>query len=259
MIHEQAIVHPSARLADNVEVGPWSIIGPEVEIGEGTWVGPHVVISERTKIGKGNKLFSFSSIGDAPQHLSEDGHNTSLEMGDYNIVREYCTLNRGALGRGITKIGDHNFFMAYVHVAHDCQIDNHTIFVNNATVAGHVHVQDYAYLGGFSGVHQYCTIGSHSFISGAAMITKDILPYVIVYGNPAVAYGLNKVGLKRRGFDKKTLRVLDKAYKLIFHGHYTTKEVLALLEELADTCEAVRPLIEGLTHTPRGIVRNKKV
>ena len=255
MIHEQAIVHPSASIADDVDIGPWTIIHADVKIDSGTWIGPHVVIGERTRLGKNNKIFSFSSIGDAPQHLTETGEDTSIEIGDNNTIREYCTLNRGALGQGVTKIGNHNFFMAYVHIAHDCHIGNHTIFVNNASLAGHVVVEDYAYLGGFSGVHQNCTVGAHSFISGAALIPKDVLPYVLVFGNPATVYGLNKVGLKRRGFDIKTLRALDNAYKVIFCRNNTRPQSLKLLEELAVECPAIRLFIEGLTKSSRGIVR----
>lgn len=251
-----AVIHPSATIGSGVRIGPWSLIGPGVEIGAKTIIGPHVVIADRTVIGERNTVFSFSSIGDVPQHLSLSGkEGACLIMGNDNVIREGCVLHRGAKPGAETRIGNENFFMAHSHVAHDCWVGNRTVFVNNAAIAGHVHVEDDATLGGFCGVHQYCRIGAHSFISGGAMLNKDVLPYMMVFGNPPRVRGLNKVGLKRKGIERSTVSVLEKAYKIIYRQGNTSTRAVTLLEELAETDAAVSLLVTGLKGSSRGILR----
>lgn len=255
-IDKTAIVHPSAKIADNVVIGPWTYIGPNVEIGAGTEIGPHVVIKENTKIGRANKIHQFVSLGENPQHLGYQGEETWLVIGDNNIIREFSTLNRGTMqGGGVTRIGNHNFIMCYVHIAHDCQIGNHSIFVNNASLAGHVHVEDYAMIGVFVGIHQRCVIGKHSFVSQAAMVTKDILPYLLVTGHNPVVSGLNVVGLKRRGFNEDTIRNLRRAYNIIFRQGLTVKQAIEELENMMAECQEVQLFIDGLKNSARGVVR----
>lgn len=255
-IDERAVIHPTAKIAEDVTIGPWTIIGPYVEIGAGTTIGPHVVIKQHTKIGKQNKIHQFASLGEDPQHFGYKGEVTWLEMGDHNVVREFCTINRGTVdGGGITKIAHHNYMMSYVHIAHDCLIGNHTLFVNNASLAGHVQVDDYAMIGVFVGLHQYCKVGAYSFVSQAAMVRKDVLPYVLVVGHDPAVSGLNIVGLKRRGFSEETIRHLRHAYNIIFRSGLTVKDAIAELEPYVATCPEVQALIDGLRSSTRGIVR----
>ena len=256
MIHATAIVDPSAKIAPDVHIGPYSIIGPDVEIGSMTWIGPHVVISGPTKIGLRNKIFQFSSIGEEPQDKKFQGEKTYLEIGDDNIFRECTTISRGTTqGGGLTKIGNNNLFMAYVHIAHDCIVGNDITFANNASLAGHVKVYDHANLGGLVGVHQFTEIGSHAFCAGGSIITKDVPPYVIVAGHPAEVYGLNVVGLKRRGFSEIAITSLKQAYKLLYRQGLTVEEaVLAMQPLLADSPEV--QLFSGfVSRSERGIVR----
>ncbi|CAN5323668.1 acyl-ACP--UDP-N-acetylglucosamine O-acyltransferase [soil metagenome] len=256
MIASNAIIDPSARIAEGVTIGPWSIIGADVEIGADTYIGPHVVINGPTLIGKANKIFQFSSIGDAPQDKRYAGEKTRLEIGNNNVIREFCTISRGTTnGGGITRIGDNNFLMAYVHIGHDCVIGNSAIFANNASLSGHVLVEDYVMVGGFAGVHQFCTLGAHSFITKAALVPKDVLPYLIVAGPDAKAFGLNKVGLKRRGFNATTMEHLRQAYKIVFRRGLTVAQALIKLEELSLICPEVRLMMMGLQRSSRGIVR----
>lgn len=255
MIDERAIIDPSAKVAPGVTIGPWTVIGPGVEIGEGTIIGPHVVIKNRVIIGRDNKIYQFASIGEDPQHLNYKGEATSLRIGDRNIIREFCTMNRGTVqGGGETSVGDDNFFMAYVHVAHDCKVGNRTIFVNNASLAGHVTVQDYATIGAFVGIHQFCNIGAYSFIT-AAMVGKDVPPYVIVTGNTAAVCGLNTVGLKRSGFSSETITVLRRAYNILFRQGLNVKEALVELEKLVVNTPEVQLFIDAMTSSNRGLVR----
>lgn len=257
MINSKADIHPNAKIADGVEIGPWTVIGDDVEIESGTWVGPHVVISGPTRIGKNNKIYQFASIGDAPQDMRYAGEKTTLEIGDNNVIREYCTVNRGTVkGGGNTRIGDHNFLMAYVHIAHDCQVGDHTIFANYAALSGHVTVEDFAVVGAYAAVHQFCTIGTHSFITAATYINKDVLPFVIIGGHTAAAAcGLNAVGLKRRGFSTETIENLRRAYKIIFRRSLSVDEALIELEILRVECPEVQVLIDSLKKSQRGIVR----
>lgn len=256
MIHPQAIIDPAARLGNNVSVGPWSWIGPGVEIGEDTWIGPNVVIRGPTRIGRHNKIYQFASLGEDPQDKKYAGEPTRLDIGDHNIFREACTVNRGTVqGGGLTRIGDHNLFMAYTHVAHDCIIENHVVFSNNASVAGHVQVCDYAILGGFVGIFQFCVIGAYSFLAGGSMVTKDVLPYVKVSGYPARVHGLNTVGLERMGFSSEVTQRLRKAYKIIFRQNLTVPEAIDQLSEMFDQSSELDLLITFLRSSTRGIAR----
>jgi len=256
MIHPTAIIDPNARIAEGVAIGPYAVIGPDVEIGAGSWIAPHAVIKGPTRIGRNNKIFQFASIGEDPQDKKYKGEKTVLEIGDNNIFRESCTINRGVVGAGgITRIGSDNLFMACVHVAHDCIIANHAIFANHASLAGHVIVEDYAILSGFSGVHQFCTIGKHSFIGGGTMVTKDVLPFVLVDGHVAKACGLNSEGLKRHGFSSEKINILKRAYKIIYRNGLTVPQALEQLTELVAECPEVALMIEVLQRSTRGIVR----
>lgn len=254
MIDQTAIIDPSAKIANNVNVGPYTIIGPDVEIGEGTWIGPHVVINGPTRIGRDNKIFQFSSIGEMPQDLKFKGERTYLEIGDRNIIREFCTFNRGtAQDKTVTSIGNDNLFMAYVHIAHDCNIGSHTIFSNNASLAGHAVIEDYVTLGGFSGVFQHCRVGAHSFIATNSVVIKDVPPYVKVSGYYAKPFGLNTVGLQRRGFMEETISQLRRAYKIIYRNGLTVAKAVEELRKM-ETLE-IQQLIHFIETSHAGIVR----
>ncbi|MDH5518576.1 MAG: acyl-ACP--UDP-N-acetylglucosamine O-acyltransferase [Gammaproteobacteria bacterium] len=256
MIHETAIIDPSAKIADDVEIGPYSIIGADVEIGPGNWIGPHVVINGPTKIGKDNRIYQFASLGEAPQDLKYAGEPTRLEVGDRNTIREYVTFNRGTPdGGGLTKIGNDNLFMAYAHVAHDCMVGSKIIFANAASLAGHVHVGDQAILGGFTSVHQFTQIGEHSFSGLGTIINRDVPPYVIVAGNHAQAYGINKNGLKRRGFEADTIRALHKTFKLVVKGRKKREEIQPELDQLTEGFDEVKSMLAFIDASKRGIVR----
>ena len=256
MIDKLASIHPSAKIAKDVEIGPWTIIGPNVEIGSGTKIGPHVVIQENTKIGQDNQIFQFSSIGAAPQDKKFHGESTFLEIGDRNIIREFCTFNRGtAQDKGLTLIGNDNLFMAYVHIAHDCVVGNSTIFANNASLAGHVTVEDYVILSGFSGVFQSCRVGAHSFAAMGSMIEKDVPPFVKVSGYYAKPFGLNTVGMRRRGYATETMLNLRRAYKTIYRKGLTVKQALETLEQMIVECPEVQLLTDFIAASSRGIVR----
>lgn len=257
MIDKHAAIDPSARIAENVHIGPWTVIGPEVEIGSGTWIGPHVVIKGPTRIGRDNKIFQFASVGEDPQDKKYTGERTFLEIGDRNIIRESCTINRGVLeAGGVTRIGNDNLFMAYVHIAHDCNIGNHTVFANQSMLAGHVTVGDFVIFGGVCGVHQFCQVGAYSFIGGGTKITKDVLPYVLIDGGQeAKACGLNVVGLKRRGFSADAINMLRRAYRIIYRSGLTVPQALEQLSQLVEQCPEIKPMMEMLQQSARGIVR----
>ncbi|MBC8520086.1 MAG: acyl-ACP--UDP-N-acetylglucosamine O-acyltransferase [Gammaproteobacteria bacterium] len=234
MIHPTAIIDESAIIADRVEVGPYSVIGPDVAIGAGTKVESHVVIKGPTTIGENNHFFQFSSIGEDPQDLKYHGEPTLLEIGDNNTFRECCTVNRGTVGGGgVTRIGDHNLIMAYVHIAHDCIINNHVILVNNASLAGHVVIHDHVILGGFTLVSQFITIGSYAFSTMGSAINKNIPPYILVSGNLARPVSLNLIGLKRKGFDSEARKAMKQAFKMMFHSHDSLSEVISDIGELS--------------------------
>lgn len=256
MIHPSAIIHPDARLAADVEVGPWTIIGPDVEIGAGSVIASHVVIKGPTRIGKQNRIYQFSSIGEDTPDLKYKGEPTRLVIGDHNTIREGVTIHRGTVqDRNETTIGDHNLLMAYVHVGHDSVIGNHCILVNNAALAGHVHIGDWAILSGFTLVHQFCKIGAHSFSGMGTAIGKDVPAYVMVNGSPAEAKNINTEGLRRRGFTKEDITVLTKAYKTIYRRGLTLDEALAELDAQVSECTALQLLIDSLRSSERGIVR----
>ncbi|MFZ4076911.1 MAG: acyl-ACP--UDP-N-acetylglucosamine O-acyltransferase [Legionellaceae bacterium] len=256
MISEHAIIHPSAKISSGVSIGPGTIIGADVEIGEGTWVGPHVVILGPTVIGKNNRIFQFSSIGDEPQDVTYQGEPTRLEIGDHNIIREFCMISRGTLkGGGLTKIGNHNFFMAYAHVGHDCIVGNHVILVSYSALSGHVILQDYAIVGAYAAIHQFCQVGAYAFIARATYVTKDVLPYVMIAGHSTSACGINTVGLRRRGFSSEAIDCLRRAYKIIFRKGFTVQQAVTELLVLQQDCPEVLPMIEALNESTRGIVR----
>ena len=257
MIHPTAIVDPTAELGDGVEIGPYSVIRKEARVGRGTRIGPHVVIGEWTRIGEQCQIYQFASVGEAPQALAYQGEKTLLEMGDQNIVREFVTLNRGTVGGGgRTAIGHRNLFMAYAHVAHDCQIGNQVILANGATLAGHITIEDYAIIGGLSAIHQFCRIGAHAFVSGMTGITLDVPPYMLASGSRASLFGLNTVGLKRNKFSEASVRALKKAYRIIFRSSLTLEKALAQLreDEIAKISE-VQHLLQFIAQTKRGISR----
>ena len=256
MIDSRAIIDPSAKLAGDVEVGPWSIIGPDVEIGEGSVVHSHVVLKGPTVIGKRNRIYQFSSVGEDTPDQKYKGESTRLVVGDDNIIREGVTIHRGTVqDRGETTIGDSNLFMAYVHVGHDSVIGNHCILVNNAALAGHVEICDWAILGGFTLVHQFCKIGAHCFTGMGSAIGKDVPAFVMVNGNPAAAKSINVEGLRRRGFSKEDIATVHKAFKLLYRRGLTIDEAMKELRELSQHCEAITTMIESLETSTRGIVR----
>ncbi|WP_188150196.1 acyl-ACP--UDP-N-acetylglucosamine O-acyltransferase [Teredinibacter waterburyi] len=255
-IHATAIIDPSADIAEDVEIGPWTLIGPDVKIGAGTKIASHVVIKGPTEIGCNNRIYQFSSVGEDTPDLKYKGEQTRLVIGDNNIIRECVTLHRGTVqDRSETTIGNNNLLMAYVHVGHDSVIGNHTILVNNASLAGHVVVDDWAILGGFTLVHQYCRIGAHCFTGMGSAIGKDVPAYTMVTGAPAAARSINSEGLKRRGFTKDEIAMIQKAYKLIYRRGLTVDEaVLELKASLADY-PCLQPLVDSLELSSRGIVR----
>lgn len=255
MIHPLAIVDPGAKLGKDVQIGAFSIIGAGVEIGSGTWIGPHVVINGSTRIGSENRIYQFSSLGEAPQHLGYKGEPTWLEIGDRNIIREYCTLNRGSAGGGgVTRLGHDNFIMAYCHLAHDCQVGNRTIFANGTSLAGHVRVEDQVIFGGFSMIHQFCRVGAHAMTGISTVTFKDIPPYLLVAGNTAVPHGLNVRGLKRRNFSEQTIEALRQAYKLVYKSGLRLSEATEQLAQMAANPE-VRHFLDFIKQSERGIVR----
>jgi UDP-N-acetylglucosamine acyltransferase len=255
-IDPRAVVHPDAKLAAGVAVGPFCIIGTGVEIGEGTSVESHVVIKGPTRIGRHNKIYQFSTLGEATPDLKYKGEPTTLTIGDHNIIREGVTIHRGTVqDRGDTLIGDHNLLMAYVHVGHDSVIGDHCILVNNSALAGHVIIGDWAILSGYTLVHQFCRIGAHSFTGMGTAVGKDIPAFMMVAGSPAAARNINVEGLKRRGFKKDDIAALSHAYKTLYRRGLTVDEALAELREQASGNSHVQTLIDSITASTRGIVR----
>ncbi len=255
-IHSTAIIDPSARIGEGVTVGPYSVIGTDVEIGDNTWIGPHVVINGPTRIGSDNRIFQFASVGEIPQDLKYGGETTRLEIGDRNTIREFATLHRGTVDdSGVTSIGNDNLLMAYTHIAHDCRIGNNVIMSNNASLAGHVHLGDYVILSGFTLVHQFCSVGAHAFTGMGSAITKDVPPYLMISGSPAAPHGLNKVGLKRRGFSDEQLRELTRAYKILYREGLSLEEATQKIVALAGQSEELKRFAAFLTDSQRSIIR----
>jgi len=256
MIHPTAIVEPGAKLAEDVSVGAYSIIGKDATIGEQTWIGPHVVIEGRVRIGRDNRIHPFSAIGGPPQDKKYAGEDTGVEIGDGNVIREYVTINRGtALDAGVTRLGNDNWIMAYVHLAHDCQVGSHTIFANLSQLAGHVHVGDWAILGGATHAHQFVRIGTHSFTGIDTFLDRDLPPFVKAAGSRATPYGINSEGLRRRGFSAETIRALKQAYRTLYRSGLRVEEARRELEAQAAACGEVRTLLEFLDASTRGIIR----
>lgn len=255
-IDSRAVVHPTAKLAPGVSVGPFSVIGADVEIGEGTSVESHVVIKGPTRIGRHNKIYQFSTLGEATPDLKYKGEPTTLTIGDHNIIREGVTIHRGTVqDRGDTLIGDHNLLMAYVHVGHDSVIGNHCILVNNSALAGHVVIGDWAILSGYTLVHQFCRIGAHSFTGMGTAVGKDIPAFMMVVGSPATPRNVNVEGLKRRGFTRDDISALTQAYKTLYRRGLTVDEALAELRQRANDNPHIQTLIDSITASSRGIVR----
>jgi UDP-N-acetylglucosamine acyltransferase len=255
-VHRTALVDPAARLARGVAVGPFSVIGPQVEVGEGTWIGAHVVLDGRLRIGRNNKIFHFASLGAPPQDKKYGGEDTAVEIGDGNTIREYVTINRGtALDAGVTRVGNDNWIMAYVHFAHDCQIGSHTVFANACQLAGHVTVGDWAIFGATTLVHQFVHIGAHAFTGMGTYLPQDLPPFVTAAGNMARPYGINSEGLKRRGFSAEAIAGLKRAYRTLFRSGLGLEEARAQLEAQAASCAQVRDILDFLARSKRGFIR----
>lgn len=255
MIHSQAIIDSSAKIAEDVEIGPWTYVGPNVEIDSGTVISSHVVINGPTKIGKNNRIFQFASVGEDCQDKKYNGEPTRLEIGDNNVIRESCTIHRGTVqDNSLTKIGSGNLLMAYVHVAHDCVVGDNNIFANNASLAGHVQVEHDAILGGFSGVHQFCRIGAHSMASMGSMVVKDVPAFVMVSGDTAKAHGMNVEGMRRRNYTKEMISALRKAYKVVYRQGLTAQQAVAELETW-DSFDQLDWFINSIKSSQRGITR----
>jgi UDP-N-acetylglucosamine acyltransferase len=256
MIDSRAVISPQAQIAPDVEIGPFSVIGKDVIIGAGTWVGPHVVINGPTRIGAGNKIFQFASLGDAPQDKKYNGEPTRLEIGDRNVFRESVTVNRGTThDQGVTRIGNDNLLMAYSHVAHDCQLGDQIVMANCSTLGGHVQVGNWVTMGGLSAVHQFTKVGAYSFIAHNAAVTRDVPPYVMAVGRPAVPHSVNSVGLQRRGFTSEQVLNIRRAYRLLYRSGLKLKAAIEQLEELAAQQPEIGPFVEFIKHSSRSIVR----
>ncbi len=256
MIHPTAIVHPGARLGKDVEVGPYSIIGEHAEIGTRTSIGAHTVISGHTRIGRGNRIFHHVSLGEIPQDKKYAGEPTRLEIGDDNVIREFCTFNTGtAQDLGCTRLGSGNWVMSYVHLAHDCVVGNHTVLANCTQLAGHVEIGDHAILGGFTGVHQFCRVGSHAITGVGSVVLADVPPFVTAMGNTAQPHGINTEGLRRRGFSSDTIARLRRAYKTLYKSGLTLDEAKQALAAQAAECSEVGLLLEFVSKSSRSIIR----
>lgn len=256
MIDPRAVVDSDAQLGTDVTVGPFSIIESGVVIGDNTWIGSHVIIKSDTQIGRDNKIFQFSSIGEAPQHMAFDGRGNRLVIGDGNIIRENCTISRGTPeGAAGTVIGNDNFIMAYAHIAHDCQVGDHTIFANGASLAGHVTVGHYAILGGFTLVHQFCKVGAHAITGIGAVCLKDVPPFIVAAGNTAKPHGINVKGLRRRNFPSEVIAALRRAYRDLYRSGLSLNNAVLQLEAKYNSCERIQELIDFLKQSNRGIIR----
>lgn len=255
-LHATALVDPKAKLAADVEVGAYSIVGPHVVVGAGTVIGPHVVVTGRTRIGARNRIWQFTSIGDIPQDRKYGGEPTATVIGDDNVIREFVSIHAGtAQDRGETTIGNGNVLLGYTHIAHDCLVGNNTTFSNNAQLAGHVTVGDWVVLGGFTGVHQFCRIGAHAMVAAGAVVLQDVPPFMIVQGYPAKPHGTNNEGLRRRGFSAEEILAVRRAYKTLYREGLSLEDAKAALAQAAAVTPALLPLTEFLAASGRGIVR----
>ncbi len=255
-IHPTAIVHPQAKISKNVEIGPYSVIGKDVEIGERSVIGNHVTITGYTNIGQDNKIFHYCSLGEAPQDKKYDNEPTMLKIGDRNTIREFCTFNCGTVqDKKITTIGSDNWIMAYVHVAHDCLLKDNIILANNTSLAGHVEVDDYAILGGLTGVHQFCKVGSHAIVAAGSIVFQDIPPFIMAAGYSAKPNGINVEGLKRREFSAKEIAIIKRGYKAIYRDGNTLDEAIAILEIMANDFSSINLFVDFIKNSKRGIVR----
>jgi len=257
MIHETAIVHPGAKLGADVQIGPYSIVGEHVEIGDGTNLGAHAVITGHTRVGRGNRVYHHVSLGEVPQDKKYAGESTRLEIGDDNVIREFCTFNIGTVqDRGYTRLGDRNWVMAYVHMAHDTVVGNDVILANCTQLAGHVEIGDFAMLGGFTGVHQFCRVGSHAVTGVGSVVLADVPPFVTAMGNTAKPYGINSEGLRRRGFSAETISEIRRAYKLLYRSGLKLEEARAAIGERLPACPELESLLDFLSSTSqRSIIR----
>lgn len=256
VIHSSSIIEDGAIIGANVKIGPFCVIGGQVEIGAGTVLNSHVVVNGITKIGCDNQIYQFASIGEVNQDLKYAGEPTRVEIGDRNRIRESVTIHRGtAQGGGITKVGNDNLLMINTHIAHDCTVGNRCILANNATLAGHVEIDDYAIVGGMTAVHQFCIIGAHVMVGGCSGVAQDVPPYIIAQGNHATPFGVNVEGLKRRGFSKEAIMAIRKAYKLLYRSNKTLEEVKPEIEEIAQKVPEVQSYIDFFTRSTRGIIR----
>jgi len=255
MIDPRAVVDPKAKLAPDVTVGAFAVIEADVEIGPGCRIGPHAVIQGPTRMGANNVVSQFASLGGAPQDKKYKGEPTRLEIGDNNVFRECCTMNRGTMASGVTKIGNDNLFMAYTHVAHDCIVGDRIVMANYATLGGHVELGDWVIMGGYAGIHQFCKVGAHAFLANNAAVTRDVPPYLMVTGAPAQPHSINSEGLKRRGFDEKQIRNLKNAYRVLYRSDLKLAEATERLVETAKTQPELRIFVEFLGQATRSIVR----
>lgn len=256
LIDSSARIDSKAEIDSDVTIGPWTVIGPGVEIGAGTIIDPHVVIRCNTKIGKNNRIFQFSTVGEDPADKKFTGEDAWLEIGDNNILREGTNLHRGtAVGGGLTRIGNNNLLMPYVHIAHDCKVGSNTIFANNTGISGHVEVDDWAILGGHTGVNQFLKIGTHAMVGGLTHIDHDVPAYMVVSGQPASVRAINSIGLKRRGFDKDTIKKIRTAFKVIYLRGHSLQEAIQELKIMREECDALQVLIDSLLNSEKGIHR----
>jgi UDP-N-acetylglucosamine acyltransferase len=255
-IHPSAIISPDAQLEEGVEIGAYTIIGAEVKIGKNTIIGPHAVIDKYTQIGEGCHIFQFASIGADPQDLKFSGERTSVVIGNFNTIREFVTIHRSTTADiGVTIIGDRNLIMAYCHVAHNCKLGNNIVMSNGATLGGHTHIEDYAIIGGLTGIHQFSRIGAHCIVGGASGVNKDVPPYTTAAGNHAKLFGLNLIGLKRRGFSEETIKALKKAYRIIFRSQLLLNVAIGKVETEIEAFPEVRHFVQFIKESERGVCR----
>jgi len=256
MIHPSALIDDSAEIAGDVKIGPYCVIGADVKIGAGCELKSHVVIGPHTELGENNVVYPFACLGESPQDKKFDEEQTRLKIGSQNTIREYVTMNRGTVDdRQVTEVGDDNWIMAYVHIAHDCVVGNHTIMANATTLAGHVHIGDYVILGGFTKIHQFCRIGAHAFTAMDTDMQKDVPPFVMAHGSPAKPRAINFEGLKRRGFSQGRIRMIKKAYKLLYQSDLALVDALDAMQSLVSESSDVQSMVEFIQASQRSIIR----